>query len=98
LDVQNWLERDGIRIMEMEWVDGFDLARLLTKRMYHLLEQRVKPIRWQYINEVIVTAGPVQPRLKPASLWRLSGIVWQVSRRSIEGGSSTAMSSRRTSC
>lgn len=65
LDVQNWLERDGIRIMEMEWVDGYDLARLLTKRMYHLLEQRVKPIRWQYINEVIVTAGPVQPRLKP---------------------------------
>ncbi len=65
LDVHNWLERDGIRIMEMEWVDGYDLARLLTNRMYQLLEQRVKPIRWQYLNEVVVTAGPVQPRLKP---------------------------------
>lgn len=65
LDVHNWLERDGIRIMEMEWVDGYDLSRLLTNRMYQLLEQRVKPIRWQYLNEVVVTAGPAQPRLKP---------------------------------
>lgn len=65
IDVQNWLERDGIRIMEMEWVDGFDLARLLTNRMYQLLEQRVKPLRWTYINAVIVTGGPIQPRLKP---------------------------------
>ena len=31
LDVHNWLEHHRIRLMEMEWVDGYDLSRLLTK-------------------------------------------------------------------
>ena len=30
LDVHNWVERNRIRLMEMEWVDGYDLSRLLT--------------------------------------------------------------------
>ena len=30
LDVHNWVDRSRIRMMEMEWVDGYDLARLLT--------------------------------------------------------------------
>ena len=66
LDVQNFTERHRIRIMEMEWVDGYDLDRLLTPEMLSRVEQRVSRSRWQHINEVIVTAGPVQPRLQPA--------------------------------
>jgi eukaryotic-like serine/threonine-protein kinase len=65
LDVRNWVERDRIRIMEMEWVDGFDLARLLTPGMLNRVRDRVSAKRWASINEVVVTAGPVQPRLKP---------------------------------
>lgn len=65
LDVHNWIDRHRIRIMEMEWVDGYDLARLLTNRMLDHLYQRVSTRRWNYINEVIVTRGPMQPRLKP---------------------------------
>ena len=65
LDVHNWVDRHRIRIMEMEWIDGYDLARLLTPRMYHIVRQRVNARRWDYINQVIVTAGPMQPRLKP---------------------------------
>jgi len=65
LDVQNWVVRDRIRIMEMEWVDGFDLGRLLTRRMHEFVHERVSQRRWEYINQVIVTAGPAQPRLKP---------------------------------
>ena len=30
LDVQNFVAPDGIRVMEMEWIDGYDLRRLLT--------------------------------------------------------------------
>ena len=30
LDVQNFFERDRIRIMMMEWVDGYDLRQLLA--------------------------------------------------------------------
>ena len=65
LDVHNWVDRSRIRLMEMEWVDGYDLARLLTAKMLERVQARVSNKRWTYINQVIVTAGPVQPRLKP---------------------------------
>lgn len=65
LDVQNFIERSGIRMMEMEWVDGYDLERLLTPAMLSRVEQRVSKGRWKYINNVVVTSGTVRPRLKP---------------------------------
>ncbi|HEX3656625.1 MAG TPA: serine/threonine-protein kinase [Pirellulales bacterium] len=65
LDVHNFVDRNRIRIMEMEWVDGFDLSRLLTLEMLDRVRSRVSNRRWEYLNNVIVTAGPVQPRLKP---------------------------------
>ena len=65
LDVHNFVDRNRIRIMEMEWVDGYDLSRLLTHQMLERTHQRVTNRRWDYLNNVIVTAGPTQPRLKP---------------------------------
>ena len=65
LDVHNFVERNRIRIMEMEWIDGYDLSRLLTHEMLERTRERVSNRRWDYLNNVIVTAGPVQPRLKP---------------------------------
>ncbi len=65
LDVHNWVDRNRIRLMEMEWVNGYDLSLLLTRTMLDHMQGRVKKERWKYLNEVIVTAGPVQPRLKP---------------------------------
>jgi eukaryotic-like serine/threonine-protein kinase len=65
LDVHDFIEEDGIRVMEMEWVDGHDLGHLLTPHLLDQARQRARPDHWQYINDVIVTAGPQQPRLKP---------------------------------
>ncbi len=65
LDVHNFVDRNRIRLMEMEWVDGFDLNRLLTRDMLSYVRHRVSNRRWKYINNVIVTDGPTQPRLKP---------------------------------
>lgn len=65
LDVHNFVERNQIRVMEMEWVDGFDLSRLLSHDMLDVLKKRLDSYRWNYINNVIVTAGPTQARLKP---------------------------------
>ena len=65
IDVQNFTERNRIRIMEMEWVDGYDLDRLLTPAMLARAKERVSARRWEYINNVIVTSGPLRPRLKP---------------------------------
>ncbi len=65
LDVHNWVDRSRIRLMEMEWVDGYDLGCLLSHHMLDRLQERVSNRRWKYINQVIVTAGPMQPRVKP---------------------------------
>jgi len=65
LDVHNWVDRHRIRLMEMEWIDGFDLKELLTRKMLERIHYRVSNKRWRYINQVIVTEGPMQARVKP---------------------------------
>ena len=65
IDVHNFVDPNRIRMMLMEWVDGFDLRQLLLPVMLNDVEDHVSRKRWDYINRVIVTAGPVQPRLKP---------------------------------
>jgi serine/threonine-protein kinase len=65
LDVQNFIERNRIRILEMEWIDGYDLDVLLTPAMLRRAKDKVSQRRWEYINNVIATAGPIRPRLQP---------------------------------
>ena len=65
LDVQNFVEQRRIRIMEMEWIDGYDLSRLLAPELLEKTRETVNEERWGYLNNVIVTAGPRQSRLKP---------------------------------
>jgi serine/threonine protein kinase len=65
LDVQNFIERRRIRILEMEWVDGYDLDILLAPAMLERARARVAHRRWEYINNVVATPGPVRTRLKP---------------------------------
>lgn len=64
LDVQNFFERRRVRVMLMEWVDGYDLRQLVSPRCLELLHGYVGPTRWNYINEVILTEGPEQSRFK----------------------------------
>lgn len=77
LAVENFLDRDRIRMMVMERVEGFDLRRLLTPKMYGLIEERFSASRWREINRVVVTAGPEQPRLK-------AGVAVQIVRECLE--------------
>src|SRR3954452_10380882 len=65
LDVQNFIERGSIRVLEMEWVDGYDLDSLLEPGMLGRAKARVGQKRWDYINNVIATAGEGRTRLKP---------------------------------
>jgi serine/threonine protein kinase len=64
LDVHNFLDRNRIRMMVMEWIDGYDLKQLLIPGMLERIRGRVSVKRWEYINRVLVTAGPAQPRIK----------------------------------
>ena len=57
LDVLDFIDRNRIRMMLMEWVDGYDLARLLVSETLEAIEDRVSAKRWEYINRVIVTRG-----------------------------------------
>ncbi len=63
--VHDFIERDGIRLMEMEWLDGYDLRQVLSPRMRALSQSRLSTAQWSYVNRVILTDGPAQPRLKP---------------------------------
>jgi serine/threonine-protein kinase len=65
LDVQNFIERGSIRVLEMEWVDGYDLDSLLAPGMLGRAKARVGQKRWEYINNVIATAGESRTRMKP---------------------------------
>ena len=65
IDVHHWIDRGWVRVMEMEWIDGFDLGQLLTQKMLDWLYQHVSAKRWSEINAVVVTAGKSQPRVKP---------------------------------
>jgi serine/threonine protein kinase len=78
VDVHDFVAQDSIRVMGMEWVDGYDLGSLLTRHMLEQARQKVSRERWDYLNDVIVTTGPAQPRLKP-------GIAIQVLRGCLAG-------------
>lgn len=64
LAVQNFFERNRIRIMMMEWVDGYDLRQLTEPKCLDLLKRHLDPRRFRYINEVILTKGPQHSRFK----------------------------------
>lgn len=64
LDVQDFIDRNRIRIMVMEWIDGYDLRELMDPRQLEKVRTHSAPKRWEYINSVIATFGPEQSRFK----------------------------------
>jgi serine/threonine protein kinase len=78
LDLHNFIAQDGIRIMIMEWVDGYDVRDVLTHRMFERTKAKLSPERWKYVTNVILAEGPYQPRLKP-------GVAIQVLRECLAG-------------
>ena len=76
--VYDFTAHAGIRVMGMEWVDGLDLKELLTADTLDRSREQLAPAHWRYVNDVILTAGPTQPRLKP-------GVAIQVLRDCLGG-------------
>ena len=64
LDVQDFVDRDRIRIMVMEWIDGYDLRQLMNSDRLVLVRKLASPERWEHIHSVIATFGPEQTRFK----------------------------------
>jgi serine/threonine-protein kinase len=65
IDVHNLIELNRVRLLEMEYVDGYDLHQLLGNATLERSREQLSAERWEYLNDVIITSGPVQPRFKP---------------------------------
>jgi serine/threonine-protein kinase len=64
LSVHDFIDRNRIRILIMEWIDGFDLRDLLRLERMAKIRGRLSQRRWDHINNVIITAGPAHARFK----------------------------------
>lgn len=64
LSVHDFIDRNRIRILIMEWIDGYDLRDLLRLERMAKIRTQLPHRRWDYINNVIVTAGPTHARFK----------------------------------
>lgn len=65
LMLQNFIEKGRIRVLAMEWIEGFDLRALMRQRTLNLIEANVSASRWKKINEVVLTTGWMHSRFKP---------------------------------
>ena len=65
LDVHNFNEDGGIRIMAMELVNGYDLRQLLNSDARESVRQSASGLEWMHLSDVVFAAGPDQSRLKP---------------------------------
>ncbi len=65
LDVHNFVEVGDIRVVSMEWVDGYDLQYLLAPERLVQLHQQVTRDRGRYLDDVVISKGPERSRLKP---------------------------------
>lgn len=82
LNVFDFYDRDRVRIMSMEWVDGYDLRSVLCNELLKRIYHRVSLHRWQHLNHVVLTAGQSQPQVKPGvavaivrdCLWALAAL------------------------
>ena len=55
----------GIYVLEMEWIDGFDLLHILRRETLAIVHEAVTETRWASITERVITTGEVDCRLKP---------------------------------
>lgn len=55
----------GIYVLEMEWIDGFDLLHILRRETLAIVHEAVSETRFANINERVITSGEVDCRLKP---------------------------------
>lgn len=65
VSVHTFQEDNGIYVLEMEWIDGFDLLHILRRDTLTLVQDAVTESRWANITERVITVGEVDCRLKP---------------------------------
>jgi serine/threonine protein kinase len=64
LVVQNMIDRNRVRIMVMEYVEGFDLRHLTASSTLWDTSRGLPEDKRRYLERVLFTHGPTQPRFK----------------------------------
>ena len=65
--VQNVVSREGLYLMEMEWIDGYDLQRLLRREALSYVKQNVPESTWQDFTENVAAPGAEDSRFRPGT-------------------------------
>ncbi len=65
LDIHNVMMSDGIEMLMMEWVEGFDLSHLMKPQLFGRLKGVVSAKTWEYVNDVVATPEGNGIRFKP---------------------------------
>lgn len=65
LQLHNFTEQNGIHMLVMEYLDGFDLSYLLQRNLHEALKESLPKKRWESLNDVVVTRSENVVRLKP---------------------------------
>ncbi|MCR5164306.1 MAG: serine/threonine protein kinase [Thermoguttaceae bacterium] len=64
LSVRNWFMFNDIRIMEMEWIDGYDLDRLMQNSTLEWMQNNLPAEDFAYRKNVVIAKGETHPSLK----------------------------------
>lgn len=65
LVVHNFVDRNRIRMLVMEWIDGFDLRHLLNNKRVEKMGERLEEEQRQHVHDVVIRPGPQQAIFKP---------------------------------
>ena len=65
LYIYDFVEQNRVRIMGMEWIEGYDLRQLMAPEMMLRSRDKLDDENWHYLNDVVLTAGVKQSRFKP---------------------------------
>ncbi|MBQ6107355.1 MAG: serine/threonine protein kinase [Thermoguttaceae bacterium] len=64
LSVRNWFMFKDIRVMEMEWIDGYDLARLMKNSTIDWMQKNLPEDEFAFRMNVVISPGKHHPALK----------------------------------
>ncbi len=65
VNVRLWTAYQNIRMLEMEWIDGYDLAHLTRRETFERLLRNPNRPECEYLTQVVVQQGLQQSRLTP---------------------------------
>lgn len=65
VSVHTFQLENGIYVLEMEWIDGFDLLHILRRETLAIVHETVTESRRASLTERVITTGEVDCRLKP---------------------------------